>query len=582
MLSLIKQVWINISLARKKLFILLIVLMIFSSFAEVLSIGMVFPFLAALADPGAVYNSPYMQSFVNFLEIETEEQLVFPLTIIFAFSALFAGLMRILLLYLSTYFSYLVGSDFSYSAYSKTLYQEYSMHINRNSSEVINGIVNKVNTVVNQVVFPLITILSSIILFFGILSVLLIINPYVTAFLLFGFTIIYLLIIKSTKSLLRRNSKSIAINSDIAVQAIQEGLGGIRDILIDNNQKLYSNNFRIADLSMRRAQGLNQFISGAPRFIVESLGMVIIAFLAFKLINQGQEISSAIALLGAVAIGAQRLMPILQQSYFAFANMSGSKDSLIDVLALLDQPLPEYVFSQNNSNDQIEFNNEILLKNIAFSYLDGVTVFKNINLEIKKGSIIGIVGETGSGKSTLVDIIMGLLSPSKGEIIIDGTVVAKNNRHIWRKNISHVPQHIYLSDSSIAENIAFGQKKKNIDLNRMKQAAKYAEISDDVETFQNGYNTLVGEDGIKLSGGQRQRIGVARALYKGSDILIFDEATSALDNETERNLMRTINKLENLTIIIIAHRLTTLNKCNVIYEISKNEFKDVTKEIIDI
>jgi ATP-binding cassette subfamily B protein len=281
-------------------------------------------------------------------------------------------------------------------------------------------------------------------------------------------------------------------------------------------------------------------------------------------------IATAIPVLGALALGAQRLLPALQQAYASFSAIIGVEASLKDVLALLDQPLPEYLNQLFPA--PILFEKEIKLTNLSFSYTkDSPLVLENINLSILKGERIGFIGVTGSGKSTLIDIIMGLLSPTNGKLTIDQKILSRENQRSWQVRIAHVPQNIYLSDSTIEENIAFGIPVNEINHQRVKEAAKQAQIADMIDSSENGYQTLVGERGVRLSGGQRQRISIARALYKKADVLIFDEATSSLDTETEEVVMSAIDKLgENLTILIIAHRLTTLKGCDRIVKLDKD------------
>jgi len=274
--------------------------------------------------------------------------------------------------------------------------------------------------------------------------------------------------------------------------------------------------------------------------------------------------------LGALALGSQKLLPALQQAYSSYSAIKGAEVSFYDVLNLLDQPLPEY--SDQALPKPIAFKKEIKLINLNFRYTkESPWVLKDINLSIKKGARIGFIGKTGSGKSTLLDIIMGLISPTSGELFIDKQLITSETRRSWQLHISHVPQHVYLSDSSIEENIAFGVPKEEIDLQKVREVAQQAKIADLINGWQEGYQTSVGERGVKLSGGQRQRIGIARALYKQADVLIFDEATSALDNETEQAIMKSIEGLDKeLTILIIAHRLTTLKNCDKIVRLGKN------------
>jgi ATP-binding cassette subfamily B protein len=274
-----------------------------------------------------------------------------------------------------------------------------------------------------------------------------------------------------------------------------------------------------------------------------------------------------------LAFGAQRLLPVLQQAYVAWSGIQGGRASLEDMLELLDQPLPDY--SEHPIKQLISFDNRISLKKLDFRYSSQRPfVLKHLNLTINKGSRVGFIGATGSGKTTLLDIIMGLLQPTNGSLEIDNQTVTPINCCGWQAHIAHVPQTIFLADSSIEENIAFGVPKDQIDFQRVRQAAKQAQIAESIESWPRQYQTFVGERGIRLSGGQRQRIGIARALYKQADVIIFDEATSALDNETEQAVMQAIEGLsKDLTLLIIAHRLTTLKNCTQIVELGGGGIK---------
>jgi len=278
--------------------------------------------------------------------------------------------------------------------------------------------------------------------------------------------------------------------------------------------------------------------------------------------------AQTVPILGVLALGAQRLVPIMEQMYSSWAGIRGTHASLNGALELLDQPLPEHL---HHPSKDITFDHQIQFTNLSFRYSKETPwVFQNLSFVIKKGESIGIIGETGCGKSTLLDLIMGLLYPSEGSLVIDDCVIDEFTRRAWQKHIAHVPQAIYLADTSIAENIAFGEPKEIINIERVKAAANKAQIHDTIENLPQGYSALVGERGVRLSGGQRQRIGIARALYKEADVIVFDEATSALDNETEESLMQTIESLQgNITILMIAHRLTTLRKCDRILELQK-------------
>jgi len=565
----------HFSKRRHRQFWLLLLLMIIASLLEVISLGSVFPFLGILVAPEQVYQHIFMQPIIQALELTDPSQLILPLTIFFIIVVILAGAVRLILLYAITKLSFAAGADLSINIYRRTLYQEYAVHVSRNSSEVINGIIAKTSTVITGIITPVLMLISSIILLIGIIGILLAINIGVALSIFSGFGLLYWLVIRYTKIRIKDNSEIIASQSTQMIKSIQEGLGGIRDVLIDGTQQVYCQIYRNADLPLRRAAGNNLFISGGPRYMMDAIVMILIAGLAYIMTRQEGGIIAVIPILGAIALGAQRSLPAIQAAYSSLVAIKASNSSFEDVLNFLDQPLPEYV--DQPLPKPISFEKEIKLRNLNFRHtMDSPWVLKNLNLSLKKGAHIGFIGVTGSGKSTLLDIIMGLLPATDGELIIDQQVLNIHNRRAWQVHIAHVPQNIYLSDSSIEENIAFGVKKEKINHQRVIKAAKEAQIAGLIEGWKDGYQTFVGESGIRLSGGQRQRIGIARALYKRANVLIFDEATSALDNKTETEVMKVIEGLgKEITVLIIAHRLTTLKNCDKIVKLNQDYTLDV-------
>jgi ABC-type multidrug transport system fused ATPase/permease subunit len=583
--QLITSLWCHLRRQRKIQFFVLLGLMLLSSMAEMVSIGAVVPFLGALVNAEQVFNRYSAQPILSFIGVGSAQDLLLPFTFIFCLSAVAAGLLRLALLYATTQFSFLVGADFSIDVYRRTLYQPYSVHICRNSSEIISGIIGKVAMLIGSVLIPMVTLISSAILLAGIILTLLLIDPVIAIVAGSVFGLLYLITALLLRRNLRENSKCIALESNRVIKSLQEGLGGIRDVLIDGTQETFSAIYRSADLPMRRAQARNTFIGASPRFIMEMLGMVMIAVIAYNMAHQEHGVSAALPLLGALALGAQRLLPVLQQCYNALATIFGAEASLRDGLDLLAQPMPEH--ASEGPFTPLPFERSIRLNDVGFYYaVDGTWVIRHVNFEIPKGKRVGFVGRTGAGKSTLLDIMMSLLTPNEGAILVDGQAVSIQNYRNWQVHIAHVPQSIYLSDSSIEENIAFGLPSGKIDPERVRQVAKQAQIADMIESWPEKYQTNVGERGVRLSGGQRQRIGIARALYKRADVIIFDEATSALDTETERAVMQAIESLSpELTIIIVAHRLTTLQKCDFIVELDDGRvsrigsYQELTKRI---
>jgi ATP-binding cassette, subfamily B, bacterial PglK len=563
-----QRLWVHINQRRRVQFGLLLLIMIVTSLAEVISIGAVLPFLGALTAPERIFAHPSLQPFINALGLTEPKHLLLPVTIAFSIGALFSGAMRIVLLWSQTRLSHAIGADFSISIYRRTLYQPYVVHVARNTSEVIAGVASKANGVVNNIILPALTLISSSSMLVFILFALLIIEPLVVTTAFVGFGVIYVVIILVTKKALVRDSKRINLESNQVIKALQEGLGGIRDVLIDGTQDTYCNIYRNSDLPLRRATANISIISGFPRYGIETLGMVLIAILAYSLAGSSSGIINSIPVLGALALGAQRLLPVLQQAYSSWSSIRGGQAPLVGALELLEQPLPADLNS--SSALPMPFEQGIKLNNLAFKYTENRpwVLQHGLSLKIPKGSRIGFIGATGSGKSTLLDIIMGLLPPTIGSLEIDDVEITPDNHRSWLAHIAHVPQAIFLADSSIAENIAFGLPKEKIDYTRVRESAEKAQVAKTIESWASQYDTVVGERGVRLSGGQRQRIGIARALYKKADVIVFDEATSALDNDTEQAVMEAIENLgDEITVIIVAHRLTTLENCTSIVEL---------------
>jgi len=564
--SLLQSLWQHISRRRRMQLSFLLIIIVVTSFTEILSIGAVLPFLTALTAPERIFENINLQPVIAALGIKSPGQILLPFAIIFGISALIAGAMRLILLWVSNRLSYSTGADISINIYRRTLYQSYAVHCSRNTSEIINGILNKTDNAILSINLVL-TFISSSVMLIAILIVLFIVNPLVAIIAFGGFGLIYIFIIYLIRNKLLTNSRLISLESSYVIKSLQEGLGGIRDVLIDGTQATYCKVYHNADVALRRAQGNNLFIATSPRFIMESLGMILITGLAYSLALQSEGYSKAIPTLGAMALAAQRLLPVLQQTYQSWSGIHSGQISLRDTVELLDQPLPRY--ADQLIIKPLPFESKISLRSLGFRFNpDAPYIFKNLNLDIRKGSRLGIIGSSASGKSTLLDIIMGLLQPSHGKLVIDNKVISLNNQRNWQSHIAHVPQSIFLADTTIEENIAFGVAREDIDIQLVKKSAQQAQIADDIENLPKQYKSLVGERGIRLSGGQRQRIGIARALYKQAKVIIFDEATSALDNKTEKTVMQAIENLsKDLTLIIVAHRLSTLKNCTQIVEI---------------
>ena len=573
--ELLKRLWINISDKRKRQLFVLIVLMFIVSVAEIVSIGAVIPFLAALSNPESITQNIVVQNFTGYIGLNKIPDLLLLFTVIFIFAAVVSGALLFLLLWSQPRLAHAIGADLSYQIFERTLYQPYIIHVNRNSSEVIAGVSAKADQVVSGAVMPLLVITSSFVMLFMVLIALIAIDPMMALTIMFSFVLIYSVFVVLTKKKLYENSLHITKKTNLVIKVLQEGLGGIRDILIDGLQPLFCKTYQSADLIRRRAIASNVFMGQSPRYIVEPLGITMIASVAYYHAGSDSGLLGTLPLLGAIAIGVQRMLPVMQQGYGAWSSIRGAQEILQDALVLLEQPISKSI--KIPDCDAVKFQNSITLESLSYRYADDMQwVLKDLQLEIKKGDVIGLIGSTGCGKSTILDIVMGLLTPTKGKLIVDGVEIRNSNVCGWQSHISHIPQNIFLSDTTVAENIAFGVPKRSIDPVRVREVAKIAQIDDVILKLEKQYDTMIGERGIRLSGGQRQRIGIARALYKESDILVLDEATSALDNTTEVAVMNAINNFSSaMTVLIVAHRISSLKNCDYIIELDGGNIKRI-------
>jgi ABC-type multidrug transport system fused ATPase/permease subunit len=558
--SLAIRVWRQLPRQKKHSFFGVLALMVLAGLFEVVSLGAVIPFLALLADPQRILDYPGAQEFLSRFGLEDTGEVLFAATLLFAGLAIVSGAVRVLLNWHSNRFAYLVGNDLGVAFFARVLHRPFAYHALHNSSETIAAI-KKVQAVAHQMLLPAMLSISSVIGGAFIVAALIAVDAATTAIAAIGFALIYLVVSKLTRPRLRRNSRLLSDMHARRIQAIQEGLGGIRDLIIDRAEPEFVRRFARLDAQFQTAEASTSFISGAPRMIIEAVGMALIAFIAYFALLRSGDLGEVLPVLGVLALGAQRLLPLMQTLYKSWATVSGNYDLAEDILRVLEEPEPAV---PEGATPLAGFHREIRFRNVSFQYEGGARpAVHGLDFVIAKGTKIGLIGRSGSGKSTAMDLLMGLLEPTSGTIEIDGRRLDRANAADWQRDIAHVPQHLFLADGSIRENIAFGADPLEIDEVRLRAAAEAADIAGFIEGLPRGYDTVVGERGTRLSGGQRQRLGIARALYKKAGVIFFDEATSALDGETEAAVMAAIQRLDpQLTIILVAHRTSTLAFCD--------------------
>ena len=574
---LLKKLWNQLNKKRKIQICFIIFLIFINGLAEFISFASVIPFLRIITDSNYIINNNFLKKLFNFFGIYSFNQIAIVISSIFVLTIFISAFIRIINIWFMTKISAEIGTDLSVSIYNKVLHQPYIFHLNTNSNELSTAVTYEVDRT-TQCILLFLQFIAGIImmscLVFGFISF----NWYIGTPTVVTYALLYLSFMVAFKYRLSRNSRRIVSFTENQLKSVNNGLGAIRDILLDNNQEEYVNNFKSSDYPLRKLTAEKYFLGVMPRFILEALGIILIVFLSIYLVLKGYQNSFIITLLGGVALISQKLLPSMQLCYNSWSILTNTKSSVLKVLRNLELSIDD---SYSRKIKQLIFFKEIKIKSLNFKFNNDVEKFvlKDINLTIKKGERIGILGKTGSGKTTLINIIMGLIEPTSGQLLVDdSSIYSKIDKYrqiSWQKSIAHVPQNIYLSDQSFAENIAFGISKNKIDMSKVRRVAEMAEISTFITSHRNGYETYVGERGIRLSGGQRQRIALARALYKNTKVLILDEATSALDNKTEKSIMKSINNLnKDITIIMVAHRTSTLSECDQIIELNLGSIKN--------
>jgi len=570
-----KLLYLLTSHERKRGGILLIMILLMA-LLDMIGVVSILPFIAVLLNPEIIETNSilnYMFKISATLGIDSKQQFLFCLGSIFFILLVFSLAFKALTTYVQFRFTEMRAFSIGKRLVEGYLYQPYSWFLNRNSAELGKTIISQVTSVVSNGIRPMVNLIANIIVIIVLLILLILINPKLAIITVLTLGIAYTLIYKLVRGILKKIGHESVKADQSRFITLSEAFGASKEVKLGSLEDIYIKRF--ADASQKHAsnQASAKSISQIPRYILEAIAFGGMLLVVLFLVEEGGMLDTVLPIVALYAFAGYRLMPALQQTYASFSLLRFVGPAL-DYLYNDLKNLEKKTFLENKH--KLSFDNEITLNKINYSYPNTPrNVLKNVSINIPAHKSIGIVGKTGSGKTTLVDIILGLLDVKEGTLKIDGQIINRDNQISWQRYIGYVPQKIYLADDTIAANIAFGKNFENINMDKLISAAKVANLHEFIiDELPLQYQTTVGENGVKLSGGQRQRIGIARALYNEPKVLVLDEATSALDNQTEKLVMEALNNAsKEITIIMIAHRLSTIKKCDKIFLLQDGEVK---------
>ena len=585
-MQILKKLLFLLTSHEKKQAGLLLLMMLIMALLDMIGVASILPFIAVLSDVSIIETNLILKKIFHFSKnfgIQNNEQFIFALGTL-VFIALITSLtFKALTNYMQMRFVLMRQYSIGKRLMQKYLYQPYSWFLGRNSADLGKSILSEVSEVVGTGIKPFLDLIAQIMVATSIILLLILLDPKLAIIVGFLFGSAYGLFYNIVRRYLNQLGEKRLESTFFRFKSISEAFGASKEVKVGGFEDIYIQKFSNAAEDTAKTQAIAGAINLLPRYFLEAIAFGGILLITLYMMKQSGSINSSLPIISLYVFAGYRLMPAVQQIYQSLAKLSfvgPSLDSLYKDIKSLKS------ITENQNQESLPFNKTITLKNVNYNYPNtSRTALKNISLSIPIKSSIGLVGATGSGKTTTIDIILGLLQAQKGTLEIDGEIITYKNSRSWQKNIGYVPQHIYLADDTVAANIAFGVKTEDINIQSVEKASKIANLHDFVtEELPKQYETTVGERGVRLSGGQRQRIGIARALYHEPKVLVLDEATSALDNQTEKAVMDAINNLhKNITIIIIAHRLSTVKKCDKIFLLEKGKINNegTFKELIE-
>ena len=553
--------------------LLLLLMFVIMALIDMIGVASILPFMAVLTNPSLIETNMilnYMYQVSNIFGVENDQEFFFALGFLVFIILIISLIFKAITTYIEVKFLQMCEYNVSKRLVEGYLYQPYIWFLNRNSAELGKSILSQVSIVID-IMRSLMSLISKSIIAIALIALLIIANPKLSMIVGLTLSLAYGIIFYFTRKYLNSLGKENLKNDELRFIAVSEAFGAAKEIKVGGLERAYIKSYSNAAKIFAQNKAILKVISQLPRYILEGIAFGGIMLLILYLMSQEGSFNNAIPVISLYAFAGYRLMPVMQNIYISLSQISFSSPSLDNLYYDIGKLNP---IKNNYLEEKLSFDKEIVLNNIDFNYPNtSQKALQGISLNIPAKSTIGLIGATGSGKTTLLDIILGLLMSDKGTLEIDGEVLSKKNLRSWQRNIGYVPQHIYLSDDTIAANIAFGVESKNINQIDIERASKIANLHDFIiNELPDKYNTTIGERGIRLSGGQRQRIGIARAVYLNPKILILDEGTSALDNETEKKVMESINNLsKKITIILVAHRLNTVRNCDKIYKFEKGK-----------
>jgi ABC-type multidrug transport system fused ATPase/permease subunit len=566
---------------------LLIIMIIIMALLDMIGVASILPFMAVLMNPGLLETNVILNTMfqnLSMLGIETRQEFLVALGVL-VFALLIISLaFKALTTYAQIRFVQMREHSIAKRLIEGYLHQPYSWFLSRHSADLGKNILSEVSTIIGYGINPLMELIAKGIVTIALITLLIITDPKLAFIVGLSLGSAYLIIFYIVRKYLNQTGEERVANNQLRFTAVSEMFSATKEVKVGGLEETYIKSFSNPAQIFARTQASSLIISQLPRFILEAVAFGGILIIILYISVQTGSFNNALPVVSLYVFAGYRLMPALQQIYSSFTNLSFVGPSLNKLYYDLKTLKP---IDENQDQGVLKFNKTITLKNIHYSYPStSRTALKNINLTIPAKSTVGLVGATGSGKTTTVDIILGLLVAQKGTLEVDGKVITKQNARAWQRSIGYVPQHIYLSDDTVAANIAFGVEPKDINQTAVLKSSKIANLHNFViDELPKQYQTTIGERGVRLSGGQRQRIGIARALYHNPQVLILDEATNALDTLTEKAVMDSINNLsKDITIILITHRLGTVKKCDKIFLLEKGEIKNngTFKELINI